>query len=109
MYNLVNIKYKLLTNTLQKLNMDSNISNNNDLDELVYTSNTYVLINTNEWYPVDYNIWRSWCGKRILLGYEFHGPVYIYNSPDNSLPWPGRRICTCNICQTHVQPSLKLN
>lgn len=53
--------------------------------------------------------WRSWTGRRMVNGEEVHGPVYVFGSPDGSLPFTGRRVCGCRECQEHVAPEFRPN
>ena len=61
------------------------------------------------WEPAELNLWRSWTGRRKIWGMEYHGPVYIVDSPEDSPPFTGLRVCKCNICQAHVDVKLKAN
>jgi len=78
------------------------------VDEVASTSRMDVLLG-DDWLPVEYAVWRSWTGRRMLWGHEFHGPVYLVDSPSDAEPWTGSRACGCKACQQHVQPSMKMN
>ena len=78
------------------------------LDEPSATSRTEILLG-DDWIPVEYSFWRAWTGRRMLWGHEFHGPVYLMDSPPEAAPWDGPRQCLCSTCQRHVQASMKCN
>lgn len=63
----------------------------------------------SDWFPADRQTWRSWTGSRRLWGVEYHGPVYVYMSPEGSMPFTGRRQCGCKTCQEHVLPHFRPN
>lgn len=61
------------------------------------------------WVPAELSIWRSWVGRRALWGQEYHGPVFSVEAKDDSVPWTGKRQCTCPTCQRHVAPESRPN
>jgi hypothetical protein len=42
------------------------------------------------------------------VGLEYHGPVFNIDR-DDSVPFSGKRVCGCKICQEHVSPEMKPN
>lgn len=62
-----------------------------------------------DWVPTTREEFRSWTGRRRISGVEFHGPVYVYGSVEDSQPYTGHRVCGCKICQTYVEPMFKSN
>lgn len=67
------------------------------------------ILSGETWIAADKETWRSWTGHRRIWGIEHHGPVYNYLSPEGSLPYTGRRVCTCAECQANVTPTLRDN
>lgn len=68
-----------------------------------------ICVKDEEWEPADMRTWRSWTGRRKIWGIEHHGPIYVLDSKDDSAPFTGKRICMCEICQKHVDVTLKPN
>ena len=55
------------------------------------------------WVQVPYDVFRSWTGRRLINGVEFHGPVYFKGS---RIKYGGQRYCACNVCIANLrQPS----
>ena len=77
-------------------------------DEIIPHVGLEVNIAAEEWIPATKVLWRSWTGLRKVWGMEYHGPVYNIDR-DDSVPFSGKRVCGCKICQEHVSPELKPN
>lgn len=61
------------------------------------------------WVAADRATWRSWTGRRMLLGREHHGPVFATGSGEDAKPWQGKRLCVCQVCQQHVAVPFRYN
>lgn len=61
------------------------------------------------WLPVTRDVWSAWTGRRSVWGIEYHGPVTALGAPEGSPPFTGPRVCRCDTCQAHVDPTQKSN
>ena len=77
-------------------------------DELIPHQGLAIEVADGEWIPSTQVLWRSWTGRRSVWGLEWHGPVFNVDR-DDSVPYAGKRVCTCKICQEHVHPTAKPN
>jgi len=77
-------------------------------DEIIPHVGLEVNVAADEWIPATQVLWRSWTGRRKVWGMEYHGPVFNIDR-DDSVPFSGKRICGCKICQEHVSPEMKPN
>jgi len=77
-------------------------------DEIIPHHGLLVEVADGEWIPSTQILWRSWTGRRQVWGMEYHGPVFNVDR-DDSVPYAGKRVCSCSICQEHVIPAAKPN
>lgn len=77
-------------------------------DEIIPHQGLAIEIAEGEWIPSTQVLWRSWTGRRSVWGLEWHGPVFNVDR-DDSVPYTGKRVCTCSKCQEHVESSMKPN
>jgi hypothetical protein len=77
-------------------------------DEIIPHVGLEVNVAGDEWIPATQVLWRSWTGRRKVWGMEYHGPVFNIDR-DDSVPFSGKRVCGCAICQEHVSPEMKPN
>ena len=77
-------------------------------DEIIPHQGLAIEVADGEWIPSTQVLWRSWTGRRKVWGLEWHGPVFNIDR-DDSVPYTGKRVCTCTICQEHVASVAKPN
>jgi hypothetical protein len=77
-------------------------------DKIIPHQGLAIEVADGEWIPSTQVLWRSWTGRRSVWGLEWHGPVFNVDR-DDSVPYAGKRVCTCTICQEHVHPTAKPN
>ena len=77
-------------------------------DEIIPHVGLTIEVAEGEWIPSTQVLWRSWTGRRKVWGMEYHGPVFNVDR-DDSVPYVGKRVCTCSKCQEHVESSMKPN
>ena len=77
-------------------------------DEIIPHQGLTVEVADGEWIPSTQVLWRSWTGRRKVWGLEWHGPVFNIDR-DDSVPYMGKRVCTCSVCQEHVASVAKPN
>lgn len=77
-------------------------------DEIIPHNGLTVEIAADDWVPCTQELWRAWTGRRKIWSLEYHGPLFNIAS-DDFVPFIGKRICACAICQEHVAYTLKPN
>lgn len=78
-------------------------------DNAEKTTGMEIQTKDGSWSHVDRATWRSWTGLRKLLGVPYHGPIFVFGSPEDAPPYKGFRECSCSKCQEHVDVAFKYN
>lgn len=76
-------------------------------DELIPHYGMEIELN-GQWVPAVNTLWNAWTGRRRLWSIEYHGPVYSIGGQPG-VPYDGKRICSCSVCQQNVTSTQKYN